>query len=69
MALEPWERELARERMAQAAGAPRGEKSAPVVLREQTGETVECVAAAVGLKSSTNERGAKVLRARPPLGG
>ena len=57
MALEPWERELAAERKAQAAGAPRGEKSLPVGLPGETGETRERVAAAVGLKPSTYERG------------
>lgn len=62
MAREPWERQLARARQAHgqtgpgrnASGSPTGSES-----RERT-------AAAVGLKPSTYERGAKVLREAPP---
>jgi N6-adenosine-specific RNA methylase IME4/ParB-like chromosome segregation protein Spo0J len=64
--LEPWERKLARERRAQAKQRPRGEKARPVALPEEKGETRARVAAAVGLRASTYERGAKVLREGSP---
>ena len=66
MALEPFERERAAGRRAQAKGAKRGEKSLPVGLPEERGETRERVARFVGLKPSTYERGAKVLREGSP---
>ena len=59
--LEPFEAEQAARRRAQAAGRKQGEKSLPVALPEQTGETRQRVAHAVGLKPSSYERGAKVL--------
>ena len=64
MALEPLERELAAQRKAQAE-----EDAAdllPVVLPEEKGETRATVARRVGLKASTYERGAKVLREGSP---
>ena len=66
MALEPLERERAAGRRAQAQGGKRGEKSLPVGLPEETGETRERVARLVGLKPSTYTRGAKVLREGSP---
>ena len=66
MVLEPVERERAAGRRAQAKGARRGEKSLPAGLPEETGETRERVAHLVGLKPSTYERGAKVLREGSP---
>jgi N6-adenosine-specific RNA methylase IME4 len=66
MALEPLERELAARRKAQAKGGRRGEKSLPVALPEERGEERAIVARRVGLKPSTYERGAKVLREGSP---
>lgn len=65
MAREPWERRLAEQRM--KATLKRGTAPAPasVALRER-GKSAERTAAAVGLKASTYERGAKVLREAPP---
>ena len=65
-AYEPLERARAAERRAQAKGRPRGEKSVPVALPEERGETRERVAAIVGLKPSTYGRGSKVLREGSP---
>jgi N6-adenosine-specific RNA methylase IME4/ParB-like chromosome segregation protein Spo0J len=62
MALEPLERARAAGRRAQARGKTRGEKALPVALPGEKGETRERVARTVGLKPSTYERGAKVLR-------
>jgi N6-adenosine-specific RNA methylase IME4 len=64
--LEPFEAEQAARRRAQAAGKRQGEKSLPVALPEQTGETRQRVAHAVGLKPSSYERGAKVLKEGSP---
>lgn len=66
MALEPLERALAAQRKAQAKGGRRGEKSLPVALPGESGETREIIARRVGLKPSTYERGAKVLREGSP---
>jgi N6-adenosine-specific RNA methylase IME4/ParB-like chromosome segregation protein Spo0J len=66
LALEPLERERARARKAQAPGKRRGEKALPVALPEESGETREQVARAVGLKPSSYTRGAKVLREGSP---
>jgi N6-adenosine-specific RNA methylase IME4/ParB-like chromosome segregation protein Spo0J len=66
MALEPFERELASQRRAQAKGGRRGEKSLPVAVPEEKGETRELVARRVGLKATTYERGAKVLSEGSP---
>jgi len=66
MALEPLESERAAARRAQAKGRRRGEKALPVVLPGESGETRERVARLVGLKPSTYERGAKVLREGSP---
>ena len=60
--LEPFEAAQAARRKAQAQGGKRGQKSLPVALPEQTGETRQRVARAVGLKPSSYERGAKVLK-------
>jgi len=65
-AYEPLERARAAERRAQAKGRPRGEKSVPVALPEERGETRERIAAIVGLKPSTYGRGSKVLREGSP---
>lgn len=65
MTLEPLERELAAQRKAQARGR-RGEKSLPVALPEEKGETRELVARKIGLTPSIYERGAKVLREGSP---
>ncbi len=64
--LEPWERLLAAQRRAQAKGERRGAKAVPVGLPEERGATRDRVARAVGLGSSTYERGAKVLRHGSP---
>jgi N6-adenosine-specific RNA methylase IME4 len=64
--LEEMERELATRRRAQAKGRPRGEKSLPVALPEEKGETREKVAAAVGLRPGTYSRGQKVLKEGSP---
>jgi N6-adenosine-specific RNA methylase IME4 len=61
MALEPIERAQAAARRAQAKGGRQGEKSLPVALPEEKGETRQRVARAVGLRPSTYARGAKVL--------
>jgi N6-adenosine-specific RNA methylase IME4 len=66
LALEPLERELAGRRKAQAAGRPRGEKSVPVTRREESGETSERIATALGMSEPTYRRGAKVLREGSP---
>jgi N6-adenosine-specific RNA methylase IME4/ParB-like chromosome segregation protein Spo0J len=66
MALEPLERELASQRRAQAKGGRRGEKSLPVAVPEEKGETRELVARQIGLKPSTYTRGARVLREASP---
>jgi len=64
--LEPHERAKAAQRRAQASRQRRGAKTLPVALPEQYGETREQVARAVGLKPSTYERGAKVVREASP---
>jgi len=64
--LEPWERQLAGQRRAQAKGERRGAKTVPVGLPEEKGATRERVARAVGLGASTYERGANVLRHGSP---
>lgn len=68
MAREPWERMLAEQRARE--GRERGGKARHGQLSgSPTGkqaETRERTAAAVGLKPSTYERGAKVLREAPP---
>jgi hypothetical protein len=66
LAQEPFERERARARKAQAKGKRRGEKTLPVELPEEKGETRELIARSVGLKPSTYARGAKVLREGSP---
>jgi N6-adenosine-specific RNA methylase IME4 len=66
LALEPRERALAAARKAQGKGKRRGEKSLPVALPEEKGETRQRVARAVGLKPSSYARGARVLREGSP---
>jgi len=66
LALEPWLKAQAAARKAQAVGRPRGEKTVPVALPEEKGETRALVARQVGLKPSTYSRGAKVLREGSP---
>jgi N6-adenosine-specific RNA methylase IME4 len=66
MALEPFERELAARRKAQAKGGRRGEKSLPVALSGERGDRRELIARKVGLSASLYERGAKVLREGSP---
>jgi len=61
MLLEPHHRQLAAARRSQAAGQPRGQKTLPVALPEEKGETRQHVAHQVGLKASTYARGRKVL--------